>query len=227
MSWIVENKTTFSYKNQFPNRFILISTPKCGGNTLERLLTENGYSLSRPKGLDLTGHLTLADTFLRVSESKYSKITDYLIPIRDTVLWRKSFYQYVKFQPKDSGMYVLSNIFNQIQFEDYIRMLVEGYFDNLNSINNLAVMPKKAYISNKISDKFSIQDINIYIYNMTYGFTELFNNFFKINLSEEIFVNSSKTKDSSFLSNDLKQRLITFDNCDFINEKPYYLLNDY
>ena len=46
MSWIVKKRNVFFKKNKF-DEFILISTPKCGGMSLEKYLSNSGYSLSR------------------------------------------------------------------------------------------------------------------------------------------------------------------------------------
>ena len=225
MSWIVEKKSILSYKNSFPKKFILISMPKSGGFSLEKQLQLNGYNIFRPKGLNLTGHYTVADTYLRLKDSKYSNIRDYLIPIRDTLEWRKSYFQYVKHQPVDSGMYLLSELFQKMTFEDYIENLVNGEFNYLNSINNLAVIPKGYFITNKLINSVYIKDVNFYIYDMTNGFSSLFKKYFQIEINNEIKENVSKISEPSILSKHLKNRLMDFDNIEFVNKKPYILLN--
>ena len=198
--------------------------PKSGGFSLEKQLQLNGYNIFRPKGLNLTGHYT-ADTYLRLKDSKYSNIRDYLIPIRDTLEWRKSYFQYVKHQPVDSGMYLLSELFQKMTFEDYIENLVNGEFNYPNSINNLAVIPKGYFITNKLINSVYIKDVNFYIYDMTNGFSSLFKKYFQIEINNEIKENVSKISEPSILSKHLKNRLMDFDNIEFVNKKPYILLN--
>jgi hypothetical protein len=188
MSWIVKNQSKLNHPD-FPDEFVLISMPKSGGYSIEKLFETNGYKLSRPKGLNLIGHYTFLDTYLRLKNSHYSYLKDYLIPIRETIKWRKSYYQYVKHQPVDSGMYYLSEIFKNFTFEDYVKKLVEGSFNKLNSINNLAVIPKSSFLTNNLYDKSFVTDVNVYVYDMTEGFSSLFRTYFGINIKKEIISN--------------------------------------
>lgn len=224
MSWIVEKKNKFS-SNHFHNKFILISMPKCGGYSLEKLFQQNGYNLSRPKGLNLTGHLTFVDTYLRIKDSQFSDIKNYLIPIREATSWRKSFYQYVKHQPQDSGMYFLSEIFKKITFEEYIDNLINYKFKDFKTIDNLALLPRGTYLSNQIMKDNYIENVNIYIYDMTSGYSQLFRNYFSIKIPEEIKENKSKTQEDISLDNNLSNSILKYDNIDFIKDLPYILLN--
>ena len=223
MSWIVKNKSK-NRKNKLLNEFILISTPKCGGYTIEKLLTQNNFIISRPKGLDFVGHYSLLDTYARLHKTKYEHITNYLIPYRDSLPWRLSFYNYVKNQPFDSGMYFISNLFNSISYEEYIELLVKKSYTNLSTIENLAFLPRSAFLSNQITNGVNIKNINIYVYDMTNGFKKLFNQFFEIPLEEEVKENKSKYVESHLLSKRLHDELNKYDNIDFINFEPYISL---
>ena len=224
MSWVVKKKLK-AVSNTFPKEFVLISTPKCGGYTIEKIFKLNGYRVLRPEGLNLTGHYTFLDTYSRLKNSKYSKIKNYLIPVRETISWRMSYYQYVKHQPNDSGMRYLSEMFNNITFEEYIENLVEGKFENLNSNNNLAVIPRGSFLTNNSNIGSAINDVNIFIYDMTNGFSELFKNYFNVNIENEFKENQSKVKENLKINDNLKNRLLKFDNLDFVTENPYTLLN--
>lgn len=224
MSWLVKKKLKAA-SNTFPNEFVLISTPKSGGYTIEKIFELNGYRISRPKGLSFIGHYTFLDTYSRLKNSRYSKIKNYLIPVRETISWRLSYYQYVKHQPTDSGMRYLSDLFKNITFEEYIENLVDGKFSNLNANNNLAVIPRGSFLTNNLTKEIFIDDVNIFIYDMTNGFSKLFKNYFNINLENEFKENQSKVQESLNINDELKNRLLKFDNIDFVTKEPYRVLD--
>ena len=60
---------------------------------------------------------------------------------------------------------------------------------------------------------------------MTNGFSELFKNYFNVNIENEFKENQSKVKENLKINDNLKNRLLKFDNIDFVTENPYTLLN--
>jgi len=210
MSWIVKKKNVFFKKNKF-DEFILISTPKCGGMSLEKYLSNSGYSLSRPQKPNLTGHYTFLDTYSKIESSKYKYITKYLIPYRDSYEWRKSFYKYVKSKPNESGMTTISYLFNQITFSQYVELLISGKYNNFGTIENLAFIPRNNYISNVLNENLKIDDVEIYLYNMSNGFKNLFTNHFECNLDETEIVNSTEDIETYLISDELLSKLNKFD----------------
>tara|TARA_B100001250_G_scaffold169750_1_gene146211 strand:+ start:44185 stop:44877 length:693 start_codon:yes stop_codon:yes gene_type:complete len=229
MSWIVkktEQKDLFK-KNKSENifdEFILISTPKCGGYSIEKILKENKYQLTRPEGLLMVGHYTFLDTYYRTFNSEYSDIKNFLIPIREPISWRRSFYNYVKTNPKESGCYWASQLFNTISFEEYIELLVDQGFNDFPTIDMLPFISMGSYITNVNLKTEPINDITIYLYDMTKGFYELFKNHFNIELKDEVTENISYYEEELEISKSLKEELYKFDNIADIDLKTYKVL---
>lgn len=224
MSWIVSKDKLIRKKNGF-DKFVLISTPKCGGMSLEKYLLENNFKLSRPKDLNLVGHFTFIDTYLKLQNTKYEKINNYLIPYRNSIEWRKSFYKYVKKNPSESGMPTVSSLFNKITFQDYIEMLVSNKFIRINTIENLAFIPMRNYISNFHPPFNEITNIVINLYNMSNGFSQLFKEYLDIELDESEIINSTQDSENYELNKQLLENLQEFDCIDDLNKNIYNFLN--
>ena len=82
-------------------------------------------------------------------------------------------------------------------------------------------------MTNNLTRGSVINDVNIFIYDMTNGFSELFKNYFNVNIENEFKENQSKVKENLKINDNLKNRLLKFDNIDFVTDKPYTLLNKY
>ena len=220
MSWIV-NKKNFLKKESVFNEFILISTPKCGGMSLEKYLENNKFKLDRPEKPNLLGHYTFLDTYLKIKNSKFHHINKYLIPYRNPYDWRKSFYKYVKSNPSGSGMPSMSYLFSNISFSNYIELLISGEYKKFGTIENLAMIPRNNYITNVISKNRQINDVKIYLYDMSEGFQKLFRNHFCIELDEKNKINTTSDVDNYNLSDDLLKKLNAFDAMDTSNNDVY------
>lgn len=228
MSWIVTKKSNnrklkTENKKKF-DEFILISTPKCGGYSIEEILTKNDFLLSRPQSVDLLGHFTLLDTYHRIAKSEFSHIKNYLIPVREPVSWRKSFYNYVKNKAQDSGQYYASELFKLISFQEYIEMLISEERKQIPSIDTLPFISRGSYVTNKTIDDKIIKNINIYIYDMTQGFSSLFKNHFDIDLDDEVTNNSTSYSEDLKLSDEQTERLNLFDDISEFNTEEYKIL---
>ena len=226
MSWIVNNKNKnvkSSNKVKFDD-FILISTPKCGGYSIEEILKKNNFLLSRPTQASLTGHFTFLDTYHRISKSEFSHINNYLIPVREPVSWRRSFYNYVKHKPQESGQYFASELFNSISFEEYIEILIDKDDKQIPTIDNLPFISRGSYVTNRTLGDEIIKNVSIYIYDMTNGFSNLFNNHFDIELDNEVTNNSTSYKEDLELSKELVDRLNLFDDISKFNSEEYKIL---
>ena len=228
MSWIVTKKSSnrkveIQNKEKF-DEFILISTPKCGGYSIEEILTKNDYLLSRPPTVALLGHFTFLDTYHRIAKSEFSHINNYLIPVREPVSWRRSFYNYVKNKAQDSGQYYASELSKLVSFQEYIEMLTSEERKQIPSIDTLPFISRGSYITNKTIDDKIIKNINIYIYDMTQGFSSLFKNHFDIDLDDEVTNNSTSYSEDLKLSDELISRLNLFDDISEFNTEEYKIL---
>jgi hypothetical protein len=221
MSWIVHKNKLISSKKDF----ILISNPKCGGSSLERMLKENKFNLTRPNDLNLIGHFTLLDTYYKLAESRYRKIKKYLIPIRESLDLRFSWYNYIKQNPEHSGHKITSDLFKKISFKEYIELLVTHDGIKVPSIEILPFLPRSAYLENKLSTTSEEVDLQIFIYDMTNGFKDLFKIFFEIDVSEEIVENTSLRDKSMEISKELKEKLMNFDDISHLNSQKYIYIN--
>ena len=224
MSWIVNNKNVKSSNRKKFDDFILISTPKCGGYSIEEILKENNFLLSRPAPVALTGHFTFLDTYHRISKSEFSHINNYIIPVREPVSWRRSFYNYVKYKPQESGQYFASELFNSISFEEYIEILIDKDTKQIPTIDNLPFISRGSYVTNRTLGDEIIKNVSIYIYDMTNGFSKLLNNHFDIKIDNEVTNNSTSYKEDLKLSEKLVDRLNLFDDISKFNSEDYKIL---
>lgn len=226
MSWIVnnKNKNVKSSDTEIFDDFILISTPKCGGYSIEEILEKNNFLLSRPTPVALTGHFTFLDTYHRISKSEFSYINNYLIPVREPVSWRRSFYNYVKHKPQESGQYFASELFNSISFEEYIEILTDKDAKQIPTIDNLPFLSRGSYVTNRTLGDEIIKNVSIYIYDMTNGFSNLLNNHFDIKIDNEVTNNSTSYKEDLKLSEELVDRLNLFDDLSKFNSEDYKIL---
>jgi hypothetical protein len=224
MSWIVNNKNVKSSNREKFDDFILISTPKCGGYSIEEILQKNNFLLSRPTSVALTGHFTFLDTYHRISTSEFSHINNYLIPVREPVSWRRSFYNYVKYKPQESGQYFASELFNSISFEEYIEILIDKDTKQIPTIDNLPFISRGSYVTNRTLGDEIIKNVSIYIYDMTNGFSNLLNNHFDIKIDNEVINNSTSYKEDLKLSEKLVNRLNLFDDISKFNSEDYKIL---
>lgn len=224
MSWIVSKNKHLNKESIFDN-FVLISTPKCGGMSLEKYLEENKFQLNRPEKPNLLGHYTFLDTYFKIKNSSFNSLNKYLIPYRNPYEWRKSWYKYIKTNPNGSGMPTLYNLFNNISFSDYVELLVSGEYKKFGTIENLPFIPRNNYITNMISKNIEINDVKIYLFDMSKGFKKLFQNHFYIDIDEINKINTTSDVDDYTLSDNLLEKLNLFDTLETSNQNVYINLN--
>lgn len=206
------------------DEFILISTPQSGGYLIEEILKKNHFSLSRPSPVALTGHVTFLDAYHAILNSEFSHIKNYLIPVREPVSWRRSFYNYVKHKPQESGQYFASELFNSISFEEYIEILIDKDAKQIPTIDNLPFISRGSYVTNRTLGDEIIKNVSIYIYDMTNGFSRLLNNHFDIKIDNEVTNNSTSYKEDLKLSEELVDKLNLFDDISKFNSEDYKIL---
>jgi hypothetical protein len=183
MSFIVNKKLTSlkKYNNFLDDEFIFLHVPKAGGTSFQKIM-EGKFSFKRPEKLSLVGHFSLLETNLKLSENNI-KISNYLALRREPLEWRYSIYNYWKNYPEKTGDYVINNLFNNISFSDYIKMLLGSKNKSFNI--NLVWKSYSDYINYEFGFEIpSLSNINLFIYDMSKGF-ELF---------EKNFLNSDKRR---------------------------------
>ena len=224
MSWIVNNQNKNTFKKIKFDDFILISTPKCGSYFIEDILKKNDFLLSRPSAISLKEHITFLDVYHTISKSEYRDLRNYLIPIREPVSWRKSIYNFVKHKPQESGQYFASELFQSISFENYIEMLVDKDGIQIPTIDNLPFIPRGSYLTNRTLENKIIRNTNIYIYDMTEGLSNLFKNYFDIEINDKERNTSTSYSEDLVLSEELTERLNLFDDISKFNSEEYKVL---
>ena len=70
-------------------------------------------------------------------------------------------------------MPTLYNLFNNISFSDYVELLVSGEYKKFGTIENLPFIPRNNYITNMISKNIEINDVKIYLFDMSKGFKKI------------------------------------------------------
>lgn len=220
MSFIVNKKmNSFTkYNNFLDEEFIFLHVPKAGGTSFQKIM-EGKFLFKRPEKLSLIGHFSLLETNLKLSKNNIN-ISNYLALKRDPLDWRYSCYNYWKNSPERTGDQVINQLFNNISFKDYIKMLLSDKNSVFNS--NLAWKPYSDYISYNFGFTLpSLSNINLFIYDMTNGFERFEKDILNLDKTKNLRINISKRnlneKDS--LDQSLLEELREFDeipaNLDF------------
>ena len=103
-------------------------------------------------------------------------------------------------------------------------MLTSEERKQIPSIDTLPFISRGSYITNKTIDDKIIKNINIYIYDMTQGFSSLFKNHFDIDLDDEVTNNSTSYSEDLKLSDELIGRLNLFDDISEFNTEECKIL---
>ena len=103
-------------------------------------------------------------------------------------------------------------------------MLISEERKQIPSIDTLPFISRGSYVTNKTIDDKIIKNINIYIYDMTQGFSSLFKNHFDIDLDDEVTNNSTSYSEDLKLSDEQTGRLNLFDDISEFNTEEYKIL---
>jgi len=212
VSFIVNKKITSlkKYNNFLDEEFIFLHVPKAGGTSFQKIM-EDRFLFKRPKELSLVGHFSLLETNLKLSR-KNIKISNYLALKRDPLDWRYSCYNFWKNSPERTGDHVINELFNNISFIDYIKMLLSDKNNLFNS--NLAWKPYSDYISYNFEFTLSsLSNINLFIYDMTNGFERFEKDILNLDKTKNLRINISKrnSNEKELLDATLLEELREFD----------------